>query len=218
MYLIVIVHELGHIFIAIIFKYKIKKINIYPFGGYTILEYDINRPFIEELLLFSFGIIFQLLLLLIFNTFIDNNTYIYKIFYSYNLTILLFNLLPIIPLDGSKIFNIIINYVLPFKLSHKLTIYISYITIVILILAFNNDINMIIMCVLLLFLLIKEHKNHVYLYNSFLIERYIKNIKFKKSNFINSNKLYKMKKYLKNIFIIDNKYVDEKDILKMHYK
>ena len=77
---------------------------------------------------------------------------------------------------------------------------------------------MIIMCVLLLFLLIKEHKNHVYLYNSFLIERYIKNIKFKKSNFINSNKLYKMKKYLKNIFIIDNKYVDEKDVLKMHYK
>lgn len=218
MYLIVIMHELGHVFIAIIFKYEIKKINIYPFGGYTIFEYDINRPFIEELLLFSFGIIFQLILLIIFNIFIDNSTYIYRIFYSYNLTIILFNLLPIIPLDGGKLLNIIINYILPFKISHKLSIYISYIIILLIIIFFNKDINMIIMCMLLLFLLIKEHKNHIYLYNLFLVERYIKNIKFKKDNFINSNKISKMKKYLRNIFIIDNEYVDEKDMLKKYYK
>ena len=211
-------HELGHVFIAIIFKYEIKKINIYPFGGYTIFEYDINRPFIEELLLFSFGIIFQLILLIIFNIFIDNSTYIYRIFYSYNLTIILFNLLPIIPLDGGKLLNIIINYILPFKVSHKLSIYISYIIILLIIIFFNKDINMIIMCMLLLFLLIKEHKNHIYLYNLFLVERYIKNIKFKKDNFINSNKISKMKKYLRNIFIIDNEYVDEKDMLKKYYK
>ena len=38
MYLIVLTHELGHITIGIIFKYDIKQIKIYPFGGYTIFN------------------------------------------------------------------------------------------------------------------------------------------------------------------------------------
>ena len=69
------------------------------------------------------------------------------------------------------------------------------------------------MIFLLLVLLIKEHKRHNIIFNMFLIERYIKNISFKSINFIKKNDLKYMKKYKKNIFIIDNKYIDEKEML-----
>ena len=45
----------------------------------------------------------------------------------------------------------------------------------------------------------------------FLIERYIKNISFKKTNFIKKDNIKYMKKYKNNIFITNNKYIDEKE-------
>ena len=66
---------------------------------------------------------------------------------------------------------------------------------------------------ILLFILIKEHKNHKLIFNMFLIERYIKNISFKKNNFIKKYNIKYMKKYKNNIFITNNKYIDEKEQL-----
>ena len=48
-------------------------------------------------------------------------------FYEYNLYILLFNLLPIFPLDGSKIFNLFLNQLFSFKKSHIYSIILSII-------------------------------------------------------------------------------------------
>ena len=213
MYLIVLTHELGHITIGIIFKYDIKQIKIYPFGGYTIFNTNINKSFIEEFLVFIGGILFQTILYLLVKTFMNPNLYSYNIFMNYNTTILLFNLLPITPLDGSKVLNILLNTIIPFKKSHILTIYISFISVFILIILYYKDINMIMMSILLIIMIRNEYKNHLFLYNSFLIERYIKNIKFKKNHFIRGNNINKMMKYFNNTFILNNKYVDEKEVL-----
>lgn len=217
MYLIIIVHEFGHIFFALIFKYKIIKINIYPFGGYSIFQNDLNISFIKEFLVFLGGILFQFILYLIFKYNINNYSFIYKVFINYNTSIILFNLIPIIPLDGSKVINILLNNFISFKYAHLITIYISYIFVFILIVLFYNNLNMNIMILLLLFLLIKEHKIHKYLFNNFLVERLVKEIKFKKNNFINKLNLNKMMKYRNNIFIIDNRYISEKEILYKKY-
>lgn len=217
MYLIIIVHEFGHIFFALLFKYKIIKINIYPFGGYSIFQNDLNISFIKEFLVFLGGILFQFILYLIFKYNINNYSFIYKIFINYNTSIILFNLIPIIPLDGSKVINILLNNFISFKYAHLITIYISYIFVFILIVLFHNNLNMNIMILLLLFLLIKEHKIHKYLFNNFLVERLVKEIRFKKNNFINKLNLNKMMKYRNNIFIIDNKYISEKEILYKKY-
>ncbi len=217
MYSIVFVHELGHITMALIFNWNIKKINIYPFGGYTIFDENINKPILEEFLVFMGGILFQIIFYIIFSLFVDSNTYINILFNSYNFTILIFNMLPIIPLDGSKILNILINFIFPFKKSHLIIIYISYILILLIILLYK-DINMLIISILLLFLLIKEHKNHIYLYNSFLLGRYFNKIRYKKNNIIIGDKIEKIKKYFNNIFVKDNKYIDEKEIIKKRYK
>ena len=157
-----------------------KKVKKYPFGGYTIFNTNINKSFIEEFLVFIGGILFQTILYLLVKTFMNPNLYSYNIFMNYNTTILLFNLLPIIPLDGSKVLNILLNTIIPFKKSHILTIYISFISVFILIILYYKDINMIMMSILLIIMIRNEYKNHLFLYNSFLIERYIKNIKFKK--------------------------------------
>ena len=217
MYLIIIVHEFGHIFFALLFKYKIIKINIYPFGGYSIFQNDLNISFIKEFLVFLGGILFQFILYLIFKYNINNYSFIYKVFINYNTSIILFNLIPIIPLDGSKVINILLNNFISFKYAHLITIYISYIFVFIMIVLFYNNLNMNIMILLLLFLLIKEHKIHKYLLNNFLVERLVKEIRFKKNNFINKLNLNKMMKYRNNIFIIDNKYISEKEILYKKY-
>lgn len=213
MYLIVFIHELGHITMALIFKYNINKITIYPFGGYTIFDVDINKNSFEEFMVFFGGILFQIILSIIFKIYVDNSTYLYRTFSIYNTNILLFNLLPIIPLDGSKVLNILFNKMLPFKISHKLSIYISYILIIVVFIINYKNLNMCMILFLILNILVEEHKNHIYIFNKFLVERYIKDIKFKKNNFIIGNTVKNMKKYMKNIFIIDNMYISEKEVL-----
>lgn len=198
---------------ALIFKYKIKKINIYPFGGYTVFEYDINTPFITEFMVFLGGILFQMVFFIITKYLIDNTSYTYELIKNYNLSILIFNMLPIIPLDGSKILNILFNKIFPFKKSHLLTIYISYIVVLILLIFSIKNLNLLLMIFLLLTLIIKEYKRHQLIFNAFLIERYIKDVNFKKINFIRKLEVKYIKKYAKNIFIKNNRYVDEKEVL-----
>lgn len=213
MYLIIFIHELGHIVMSLIFKYKIKKINIYPFGGYTIFEYDINTPFMTEFMVFLGGILFQIIFFVITKNLIDNSSYTYNLIKNYNLSILMFNMIPVIPLDGAKILNILFNKMFPFKRAHLLTIYISYIVILILLILSIKNLNLLLMIFLLFFLIIKEHKRHNYIFNVFLLERYIKEIKFKKIYFIKKVDVKYMKKYVRNIFIKNNRYIDEKEIL-----
>ena len=61
-FFIVIFHELGHILFIKLFNYKIVSINIYPFGGITKINKDINTPVNKELIIAAAGVIFQLLL------------------------------------------------------------------------------------------------------------------------------------------------------------
>jgi len=213
MYLIVLIHELGHIVMVIIFGQKIIKINIYPFGGYTIFESDINMPLKAEFMIFLGGILFQTIFFIITKQVLNNSSYVYELIESYNSSILIFNLIPILPLDGGKLINILLNKIFSFKKSHIFTIYLSYMFVLVLLINSFKNINLLLMLFLLLILLIKEHKRHRLIFNMFLIERYIKNISFKKVNFIKKDDLKYMKKYKKNIFILDNKYIDEKEMM-----
>ncbi|MBR6690584.1 MAG: hypothetical protein IKL65_04575, partial [Bacilli bacterium] len=114
--LLILVHELGHILVSLIFKWNIDKIIILPFGGLTKYNENINRPLIEEFLIAISGIIFQIVFYMLINNYID-----YKYFNIINYFIIIFNLIPIYPLDGSKILNIFFNVVTSYKNSLLLT-------------------------------------------------------------------------------------------------
>ncbi len=214
---IIIIHELGHLLISKIYNWNLDKIEIYPFGGCIKFNEKINRPLIEEIFILIGGPLTQIILFLII-TFIYKNGFIsyrnYLLFKSYHKTLLIFNLLPIYPLDGGKILNCILNYFIPFKKSNKLEIIISFIIIVFIIMIYK-DINYITMMILLIIELIIYRKQQDFLLNRLLLERYLFNYNFKNKKIIkNPNDFYKEKTHL---IRINKKYIEEKDYLKIKY-
>lgn len=210
--LLIFIHEIGHTIGALYYKWNIKKIIILPFGGITIFNEYINKSLKEEFVILILGPLFQILFYFILCFLNIESTLITNYHYS----LLLFNLLPIIPLDGSKLLNIILNKITNFKLSHMLTIYISILTIIFLLIKNKNMVLYIIIFFILL-KVIKEYKEHKYIFNKFLFERYNYDLVFKKKKTIKGIKLNKMKKEYKHIFY-DNKHYTEKEILKRYFK
>ena len=56
---LIIIHEFGHVITATIYKYRIKKITIYPYGGITEFDTLVNTKIEKDLLIAISGIIFQ---------------------------------------------------------------------------------------------------------------------------------------------------------------
>ena len=210
--LLIFIHEIGHTIGALFYKWNIKKIIILPFGGITLFNEYINKSLKEEFVILILGPLFQILFYFILCFFNIESALITNYHYS----LLLFNLLPIIPLDGSKLLNIILNKITNFKLSHMLTIYVSILTIILLLIKNKNMVLYIIIFFILL-KIIKEYRDHKYIFNKFLFERYNYDLVFKKKKIIKGIKLNKMKKEYKHIFY-DNKYYTEKEVLKRYFK
>lgn len=199
---IIIVHELGHILVSQIFHYKIDKIVLLPFGGVTIFKELINRPMKEEFFIAVAGPLFQTSLFFILK----------GEFFYYNLFILLFNLLPIFPLDGSKMINIILNFFFSFQKSHCLSIIVSFLVI----LCFLFKMNFILLCIVFFLFLktIKELKEHDFIVNKFLFERYLYSIHFRKLKKIKGEDVRKMKRDHQHLFYFAHSYHTEYEMLK----
>lgn len=194
--IIILIHELGHIISGIIFRWKIEKIVILPFGCLTIFNEKINRPLIEEFIVTISGPIFQII----------HMCFLEDIYYSKLL--LLFNLLPIYPLDGYKLFNIFLNKIFSFKLSHLISIYLSFIVLFL----FENNLVVLFVIFLLLINIIKELLNHKYIFNKFILERKLYNFNFKKVRLVSNIK--KFKRDYRHIIKEKGIYIKEKDYLK----
>jgi len=107
LFTIVIVHELGHIFVATSLGYKVREMQILPFGGVAKLEHGAMgwNPRHEVLIaiagpLNNFLMILIGLLMQALGLWSDALT---LFFIKGNLTIGFFNLLPALPLDGGRI-------------------------------------------------------------------------------------------------------------------
>lgn len=209
--LIIIIHELGHISAAIYYKWNIEKIIILPFGGITIFNEYLNRPIKEELIIALAGPIYQIIFYYLVS-FLNLKT---SLFSSYHYTLLLFNLLPLIPLDGSKIFGLLLEKYLPYKLSNLLIIIISFLLLFTLsiVLIINRNLLMIIILFFILIKLITQTKQYKYIFNKFLFERYLYNFNFKKRKKINDLKINKMMRDKIHIFYYNNIYKTEKEVL-----
>lgn len=215
---LVVVHELGHYLVARILKFNVLEIIIYPYGGITRISDYINRGINEELLIASSGVIMQYffyLLLLYLGKLGLIRAYIISLVELYNSQMIFFNLLPIYPLDGGKILNLLLAKFFSYNLANILTVVIS-IGMIILVLVLNiytySYSNIMIFLVLLLYLG-KFFGSLKYLYYKFLLERYLYNIKFAKIKIINDEgKMYKDRSHLvrKNGSYLEERYVLER--------
>ena len=211
-FLIILIHELGHVFFIKILKYKVKKIEIFPFGGITKIEKDINTSTNKEILIASGGIIFQLILLIVIK-YLPISAYTENILLKYNMSIIFFNILPIIPLDGSAILNSILNKFFSYKKSYYIYLTISIVGIVLYI--FSNyyySLNNYLIVGLLIVKTYYAYKNYHYLFNRFLLERYLNKYEFKYLNTKEGNlDILKIDTY--QYFKENNKVVSEKQKL-----
>lgn len=175
--LIVIIHELGHVLVCLVYGYKVISVTLYPFGGITKVEKDINTETNKEIVLALAGVLMQIMLIPIVKCF---NIHDYNVFLKYNLSIIVFNLLPIIPLDGSVVLKSILNKFFSFKTSYKLYVFISVVTVFLYVfLNYKYSINNYLIIGVFLYKIYKQIRDYKYIYNKFLLERYLKKYKFK---------------------------------------
>lgn len=195
---------------AVWYKWKIEEVILLPFGALTIFNEDLNRKMKEEFLIVIMGPIFQIIF-----TF-----FIYKIFkmsniLEYSKFILFFNLLPIYPLDGSKILSLFLNVITSFFKSHMIVIFVSFLTIIFLI--FISDFNLILILILV-FLCVRvfeEYLNHNNLFNRFLLERYLKKYRFIRYKRIKN--IRQMKRDYSHFILSNGKYVCERQALNKRF-
>lgn len=217
---LIIIHEIGHILASLIFKYKIDKVIIYPYGGLTKINKLINTKISNDLVIAISGIIMQSIYYYIVFFLYKNNIireYIFNLFRMYHHSMLIFNVLPIIPLDGSKIINLILSKYINFNLSNKLTIIISFLTIIIIfkLKIFENNYSFIMIIGVLFSNIYKFYKELDIIYNKFLVERYLYDIYFKKIKIIkDKRKMYKNKSHY---FNVKNKLIKEKEYLTIFF-
>lgn len=217
---IILVHEMGHYIMAKINKFEVNKIIIYPYGGITKINTKLNERINKELSVAISGIIMQLLFYFIIYILYKNNLlrlYIFNLFKTYNKNILLFNILPIIPLDGSKIINLLLYKLIPFKLANKIMAYISALGVLILFIINYYEFNytMIMTISILISNINKYYKNINYSFNRFILERYLYHYKYKDNKIIKKiNNMYKNKSH---IFHINKRYIQEDDYIRRFF-
>lgn len=128
-FVIVLIHEMGHACAAAYFKWNIKKIELLPFGGVVEMNETANRPIKEELIVILSGPIQHIWLiglsfLLLPTSFWTINDH--EIFIWHNLVIFCFNLLPIWPLDGGRLIFLGCSYLWPYKQAYLRSLQISF--------------------------------------------------------------------------------------------
>ncbi|MFB9989173.1 M50 family metallopeptidase [Bacillus benzoevorans] len=235
--MIVMIHELGHAVAASFLSWRIKRISLLPFGGVAEMDEHGNRPIKEEAIVILAGPLQHIWLMglsfLLFQ-FSWIPAELYQKFIEFNIMVLIFNLLPIWPLDGGKLIYLWRCLKEPFPLAHRSTMAISAIGLLLftlLVIALQPfNLNMWVIIAFLSFSLYFEWKQSRFVFVRFLLERYYgKKIDFQVLKQIHVSEdesilrvLQKFQRGYKHLIIIekdDNESVqlDENEILHAYF-
>ncbi|MFX3624558.1 MAG: M50 family metallopeptidase [Ectobacillus sp.] len=179
LFFIVFIHEMGHALAAAHYGWRIKKIQLLPFGGVAELEEHGNKPLKEELAVVLAGPAQHIWLMLAAYVLYRGGwmpTDSFHFFMWNNITIFFFNLLPIWPLDGGRIMFNAFSRRLPFLQAHRYMIFVSGISFCLVagtgLLWNTTNITMWTMFIFLGVSMYLEWKQREYTFIRFLLERY----------------------------------------------
>ena len=136
------IHELSHIVVAKIFRLKVNKIEVYPFGLSANIDSLNKIHSLKSIIVLLAGPLSYFLskILIILSLKIDIISYnSYQLANEINLLILLFNLLPIWPLDGSKILFYLLSFFFSLKKCYYFVIILSFLSTISLVFLTFND-------------------------------------------------------------------------------
>lgn len=128
-FFIVLFHEYAHTIVALIFGYQVKKIHLYPFGAFVdITDYGLHPNWQDFLVAISGPLSYFVLAWIgsLFGHFMGEH--IYQYYTKINIAVCLFNLLPIWPLDGSKLLLVILSYFMDYLVALKYILVISFLS------------------------------------------------------------------------------------------
>ena len=137
----------------------------------------------------------------------------YNLFKLYNTSIFIFNLIPIPPLDGYNILNLLFNKLFSYKISLYISIFSSLIFLTFLIYKFPKTSYILIS--FLIYKIYEEYKNIKYLYNKFCIERIINNYTYRRFKIINN--ILHLKRETNHYIIKDGNIYSEEEVLLKKY-
>lgn len=177
--MIVLIHELGHYAMSKLFKWRVDSIMLWVFGGVMRTEEHGNSSLREEALVIIAGPIQNVMIyigLYFFSMYAILPTPVLELILYYNTAILLFNLLPIWPLDGGKLLFVFLSSFLPYRKAYHSMIILSMITSIVLLLVqlFIFPFTLSAFC-LMIFLFMEnraEWKQRFYVFIRFLLKRY----------------------------------------------
>ena len=166
-----IIHEIGHLFAGVITKMKPEKLEIMPFGVSVSFRINVddynkkikkgNRMEIKKIIVALAGPLTNLIIILI--TYNLHLSFLKSIILIYtNLLIMLFNLLPIYPLDGGRIVKSILHIYYGKRKSEKYINFISKVTVIMLtgvssiLILYVQNIAIVLINIFLWYLIIKE--------------------------------------------------------------
>lgn len=188
----VFLHELVHILVALKFGCKFYNIELHVFGMRAdLLDIDSLKSS-QKILVYLSGALLNIFLAIIFYTInIRYNTNFIETSMNLNIGLAIFNLLPAYPLDGSRVFEILLSKKMLFKKAQKVISIISYfiailfmvIATLIYIFLHSLNISMIIGAIIIIYITrIEEHTtmyitmgNIVKKRNNLLKNKYIEN-------------------------------------------
>jgi stage IV sporulation protein FB len=176
---IIFIHEMGHAAAASFFSWRIKKITLLPFGGVAEMDEHGNRPLKEETIVVIAGPlqhVWMVGLAYVLFSFHLIPEDLFRLFISYNLMILLFNLFPVWPLDGGKLLLLLLSLKNSIPRAHRLTLILSFFSLcffsLVILLAAPTHINVWVIIAFLYFSLYHEWKQRHFVFMRFLLERY----------------------------------------------
>ncbi len=160
---ILTIHEMAHILIARLFHYPIDEIIIYPFGLSAQISYIGFGNLIQEVMIICAGPLMHVFIPYFLQLW-NQQGFISNTFLSYllqmNVSIFIFNILPIYPLDGGRLLQTFFHCFLPFTIANKLTYIVSGVMLMLCLTAFKmNTVGIWFVCIFIMFQLILAYKN-----------------------------------------------------------
>lgn len=217
---IVTIHELGHYFAAKYFQWRIDGIMLWAFGGVMKTDEHPTRPLKEELIVTLCGPMQHIFIF--FLTFLIEKadllpTIIVSQINYYNMIILFFNLIPIYPLDGAKLYLALVSFLLPFRRAYRFTLVssltVAFIIIGMQIFLFPFTLTALILIAFLVVEIVKYWRNEYFLFIRFLLYRFHHRPKFKRKRLIYATKQNR----LIDIFNDFYRYYDHRIHIPNHY-
>ena len=184
LFVIVFVHELGHASAAALLGIKVNSIQMLPFGGVAVIEDRGDLTAGKEILISLAGPLQNVIMMgaaagMLSLHWWDGEFLIY--FIEANAIIALFNLLPILPLDGGKITQAWVSLFLPYYKTLIITYRLSIVASVVMIMislspllmeeAGKIELNILLMGCFLLYSGIEDYRNIPYRFLRFLVNR-----------------------------------------------